>query len=47
VPNFYVYIEEPPFGIVIVIESINLNSDEQVEIHIATSGTIDTETFGA
>ena len=23
VPNFYVYIEEPPFGIVIVIESIN------------------------
>jgi hypothetical protein len=23
VPNFYVYIEEPPFGIVIVIECIN------------------------
>lgn len=31
----------------IIIESINLNSDEQIEIYIATSGTIDIETFGA
>jgi len=41
--NVYV---EPSTGNIIV-ESINLDSDEQIEIYVATSGTIDIETFGA